>query len=300
MGYFGVKYDDIVHSLSRQFSRGATSFFRSGELELRKFTCHTLGEIEGSMSHQKDRSNGHLTYQHCSEKFVCWSRMQAEAGQGLEAIIRRKERERQACEGMFFWGVGNAPSTAITSLARLEVPIPAIFSVMKSKPKAVDVSPSRTVVWRKYFDEHGAERELPAGAIVTSRGESAGGIKARHYALMCRSKTPVALLRGSPFDPTAFRNAGKSGGPVGASQVTALLQQVAPFAERSDYEINLYAWLTGGYWVRLSDPVELTTEDNQEVAGFEGTIDQWLRLSERVRRPKHNHVSSEAHDFLLF
>lgn len=251
------------------------------------------------MSHHYDRSHGHLTYQHRGEKFVCWSRMQAEAGQGLEAIIRRKERERQACEGMFFWGVGNAPSTAIPSLARLEVPIPAIFSVMKSKPKAVDVSPSRIVAWRKYFDEHGAERELPAGAMVTSRGESAAGIKARHYALICRSKTPLALLRGSPFDPAAFRNAGKSGGPVGASQVTALLQQVAPFAERADYEINLLAWLTGGYWVRLSDPVELTTEANQEIADFEGTVDQWLRLSERVRRPKHSHVSCEPHESLL-
>src|ERR1700730_13554838 len=40
-----------------------------------------------------------------SEEFVCWSRMQAEAGQQLEAIIFRKERERQAGGGMFCWGV---------------------------------------------------------------------------------------------------------------------------------------------------------------------------------------------------
>ena len=252
------------------------------------------------MSHQIPRSSGHLTYQTRGENFVCWSRMQAEAGQGLEAIIRRKERERQACRGTFFWGVGNAPSTAIPSLARLEVPVPVVFSVMKSKPKTFDVSPSRTVAWRRYFDEHGTERELPAGSIVTSRGESAGGAKARHYALVCRSEVPLSLLRGSPFDPVAFRNVGKSGGPVGASQVTALLQQVAPFADSPDYEINLHAWLTGGYWVRLADPVELTAEANQEIADFEGTVDQWLRLSERVRRPKHNHVSSEAHESLLF
>lgn len=219
------------------------------------------------------------------DEYVCWSRMQAEAGQGLDAIVRRKECERQAGGGLFFWGVGNAPSTAIAALARLKIPVPAVFSVMKSKPKRIDVSPSRTVVWRRYFDEQGFERNLPCSSIVTSRGDSATGAKTKHYALMCRSDQPLTLQEGHRFDPAAFRNVGKVGGPVGASQVTALLRQVDDPRPDADYRVNLAAWLTGGYWVRLSDPREITAEENHQIGNFNGTCDAWLKLARHVRTP---------------
>lgn len=234
-----------------------------------------------------------------AEEYVCWSRMQTEAGQGLEAIVRRKECERQAGGGLFFWGVGNAPSTAIAALARLKIPVPAVFSVMKSKPKPVDVSPGRTVVWRQYFDEQGIERDLPSSAIVTSRGDSATGAKTRHYALMCRSDLPLTLKEGAPFDPVAFRNVGKVGGPVGASQVTALLRQVDDPRPDADYRVNLEAWLTGGYWVRLSDPCEITEEDNRRIASFDGTCDAWLELAKSVRRPVASKTRFGADKLLL-
>lgn len=79
------------------------------------------------------------------DEYICWARMQAEAGQGLDEIVARKERERRAGGGTFFWGVGNAPAAIVNVLARAAMPVRAIFSVMKSRPKAVDVSPSRTV-----------------------------------------------------------------------------------------------------------------------------------------------------------
>jgi hypothetical protein len=217
------------------------------------------------------------------EAYVCWSRMQSEAGQMLDAIIARKERERQAGEGLFLWGVGNAPSTAISALARLRLPVPVVFSTMKTKPKAIDVAPSRTVVWRSYVDEHGAERPLPPSALVTSRGDSAGGAKSRHYALMCYSDAPLELIRGIPFDPAAFRNAGGAGAPVGASQVTALLRQVADQDETPDYEANVIAWLTGGYWVRLADPQELNVASITEIANFDGDAREWTELVARLR-----------------
>lgn len=191
------------------------------------------------------------------EEYVCWTRMQAEAGQALEAIIERKERERQAGDGSFLWGVGNAPALLANVLARAEVPVRAVFSIMKTRPKAIDAAPARTVVWRTYFDAHGVERPLPPHALVTSRGDSASGAKRVHHALMCRSERPLAISRGQAFDPAAFRNAGGTGAPVGSSQVTALLRRVQVDHDRSDYEANLTAWLTDGYWVRLADPVEL-------------------------------------------
>ena len=44
---------------------------------------------------------------------ICWTRMQSEAGEGLPKILRRKDLERRAGAGLFFWGVGNAPARAI-------------------------------------------------------------------------------------------------------------------------------------------------------------------------------------------
>lgn len=218
-------------------------------------------------------------------EYLCWSRMQSEAGQGLDAIIRRKELERRTGGGMFLWGVGNAPATAISALARIGQPVPVVFSIMKGKPKAVDVAPARTVAWRRYFDATGVERSLPANAIVTSRADSQKGVKRSHYALMCFSRDRLALQRGTPFDATAFRNVGGVGAPVGNSQVTALLRQVSEPAKVSDYEINIRAWLAESYWVRLADPVEVTSELAHRLE-CAGTLDDagWLALSADFRR----------------
>ena len=217
-------------------------------------------------------------------EYVCWTRMQAEAGQPLEAIIARKELERQAGGGMFCWGVGNAPAVITNSLARLGHPVLAVFSIMKSKPKSADVKPARIVVWQNYFDAHGAERPLPPHVLVTSRGDSNRGPKERHFALMCWSERPLELERGIPFDPTAFRNAGRSGAPVGASQVTTLLQRTAPSSTNTHYEANLQAWLVGSYWVRLSNPLELSLAALEEITACPPSHKNWLGFVNRIRQ----------------
>src|SRR5437773_1823143 len=55
---------------------------------------------------------------------ICWTRMQAEAGQGIEAIVSRKELERQAGGGLFCWGIGNAPPRSLSALVRAGWRIP--------------------------------------------------------------------------------------------------------------------------------------------------------------------------------
>ncbi len=218
------------------------------------------------------------------EDYVCWSRMQAEAGQELETIIARKELERRAGDGIFLWGVGNPPALVANVLARAGVPVRMIFSIMKSRPKLVDVAPSRTVAWRRYVDAHGAERPLPENALVTSRGDSAGGAKRAHYALMCRSDQQLRIRRGVTFDPSAFRNAGGTGAPVGASQVTALLRRTGADTSGTDYEANLSAWLVDSYWVRLVDPVELDPGKLELLShGAKQDVEGWLDLVERIR-----------------
>lgn len=219
-----------------------------------------------------------------SEEYVCWSRMQAEAGQALDVIVDRKERERQAGRGSFLWGVGNAPAQITNVLARSNIPVRAVFSVMKSRPKAVDVSPARTVIWRRYIDAQGVERPLPPHALVTSRGDSARGFKRGHHALMCRSDKPLEIKRGEAFNPAAFRNAGGTGAPVGFSQVTALLRRVQFDQGDSDYEVNLSAWLADSYWVRLTDPAELDADRLRILAEIPGqSLGDWCELVSRIR-----------------
>lgn len=233
-----------------------------------------------------DRRAVDLAAQSCPEEYVCWSRMQAEAGQTLEQIVARKEVERRAGNGVFMWGVGNAPALVTSILARTKCPVRAVFSVMKSKPKAVDAAPARTVVWRRFLDAEGVERPLPPHVVVTSRGDSASGAKRVHYALMCRSDKPLHIERpGRGFDPSAFRNASGAGAPVGASQVTALLRRVGEEGTNSPYEVNLSAQLVGSYWVRLTDPVEVTRVEQtvlEEAVDF--GVDGWLSLAAALRR----------------
>lgn len=219
-----------------------------------------------------------------SGELVCWSRMQSEAGQPLAAIVRRKEMERQAGHGTFCWGVGNAPAAAASALAKLRYPIRVVFSVMKSRPKAVDMKPERVVVWRRFVDVDGAVRALPRNVLVTSRADSRSGPKDRHFALMCHTEDQLELKTGKPFDPAAYRNAGGTGAPVGASQVTALLRKVSTESPHTDYEENLSAWLIAGYWVRLTDPVERHPEFNRIEAQEKHNPEDWIEFADWARQ----------------
>ncbi|MCP4564146.1 MAG: hypothetical protein GY873_37510 [Bosea sp.] len=237
-------------------------------------------------SHSEPLNGARLT-----EEFVCWSRMQAEAGQALAAIVRRKEMERHAGNGVFCWGVGSAPALAASALAKLHYPVRAVFSVMKGRPKAVDVAPSRTVAWRRFVDPDGVSRILPRNVLVTSRADSANGPKERHFALMCRTENKLELKSGKSFDPGAYRNAGGTGAPVGASQVTALLRRVSAESEQSDYEENLSAWLTAGYWVRLADPIELSPDFNRVDAQEKHNPEDWIEFADWARQSQRTERS---------
>src|ERR1700730_14929623 len=78
---------------------------------------------------------------------VCWTRMQAEAGQDISRIIARKELERRSGFGVFFWGVGNAPNRSTKRLAAMDEDIDVVFSLMKTQPKARDAAPTGVVAW---------------------------------------------------------------------------------------------------------------------------------------------------------
>jgi hypothetical protein len=238
-------------------------------------------------------------FQPKTDEYICWSRMQAEAGQALDLIIERKERERHASGGTFIWGVGNAPAILIHNLSRLQIPIRTIFSIMKSSPKSVDSTPRSVVVWQSFITRDGVKHLLPPYALVTSRGDSASGPKRVHYALFCHSANPLKICRGGEiFDPQQFRNASHTGAPVGPSQVTALLRRVGPGGQeaprKTNYEVNLTAWLTGDYWVKLADPMELTSKKlNLLKNAAKISSDNWLSFVADLRHDPYQRVRSK-------
>jgi hypothetical protein len=188
---------------------------------------------------------------------VCWTRMQAEAGQDLKSIIARKELERRVGGGLFFWGIGNAPNRSIKDLAAKGSEIDVVFSLMKTKARSEDSAPSGVLVWQSYFDNHGDENELPPHALITSRTGTATGTKRTHYALVCSSERKLQLEDHGPFDPLAYRNVSEAAAPVSPSQVTALVIRTAKESPESSYRVNFQARLVGSYWVRLGQPTVL-------------------------------------------
>jgi hypothetical protein len=84
--------------------------------------------------------------------------MQFESGQELAAIARRKEIERAVGDGIFLWGVGNPPGLLPGRLARACLEPVAVFSIMKTRPKAVDATPALVLAWRRWMSADGHRR----------------------------------------------------------------------------------------------------------------------------------------------
>lgn len=180
-----------------------------------------------------------------ADRYLVWSKMQTEAGEPLAAILARKEAERQAGDGIFFWGIGSALGRAVVDAARLAGgTLPVIWSVMKSRPQPIDAAPAAVVRWTAYEDWIGRQHPLPGHVLVTSRLSE----RDYHYALVCRSSAPLTLGDLGPFDPGACRTlAGKL---PGASQVTALLRD-GDNHQGGGYRIAFRAELVEPWAVRL-------------------------------------------------
>jgi hypothetical protein len=218
------------------------------------------------------------------EAFV-WSRFGVEAGEGVAAILRRKNMERRAT-GLFAWGIGSALGASVEQLvARTSTPILA-FSPITGPAAAHDVAPTSVVAWRAYLDPVTGPQPLPAGVLVTSRGTSAqDNVKSRHYALFCETDDELALGDLGALDASTLRNLA-SGGRVGSSQVTATVTRGAPGETPGRiYPIALIVRLTPPYYARLADPVAV---DPTAVAALQaiadaGDVDAWRTAVAVVR-----------------
>lgn len=182
-----------------------------------------------------------------------WTKIGPEAGETLGHILTRKEAERRTCNGVFWWGIGNSLGQSVRVAARANGGVlPVIFTPMRARPKQVDVAPAETWRWSAWEDEHGNLRNIPPHVLITSRGHSK---KRRHYALVCRSETPLAVGDGSKrFDHKVCHTL--SGKVPGASQVTALVQGSLYGQSSGLYEICFSATLVEPWLVTLARPVQ--------------------------------------------
>jgi len=190
-------------------------------------------------------------------KHFCWTRFGTEAGEKIDSILARKEEERLATGGMFLWGIGNSVGPAIRDLIRLEERPIVLFSPMRSKPKAIDVAPSGLTVWSEALDLDGRDWPIPEGVKVTSRqGSESGRTKRSHYALVCRSSSPLSALNLTSLRYEELVNL-QSKNKLGASQVTAVVEQLAQGnADCTSYPVAFIAELVFPYFVKLSCPLD--------------------------------------------
>jgi hypothetical protein len=193
----------------------------------------------------------------------CWTRFGTEAGETISQILRRKDAERCANCGTFFWGIGNSVAPGITELVRASSQPELLFSPIKGAARVADVNPDAVVRWQSAETINGQFFRLPVGAVLTSRMAAR---KRSHYALVCHTDEPLRVSDHGHISFHALRNL-LSGRSVGSSQVTAVVRLLrGSFLESATYTIALRVRLVYPFFVRLRDPVPISNLPGSVVA----------------------------------
>lgn len=219
----------------------------------------------------------------------CWTKIGAESGQRIQDIVRRKELERRANDGVFLWGIGNSLGA---TLAQVQIgspePIEVLFSPMRSSPKLIDEQPEGLLAWLAYEMPGGYEAEVPEYSLVVSRGNVASGTpKRQHYALLCHSEASLELQSNEMIDAARARNYA-SCAALGASQVTALVRynrEASITAHANYYGIAFRAKLANPGFVRLRQPVVVNENIKAElVDAFAAKCDsKWVKCVRKIK-----------------
>jgi len=194
-------------------------------------------------------------------KWFCWTRFGTEAGQKFQHILERKEQERSANSGIFFWGIGNAVGPSIKELIKRTHEPEVLFSPTKSPAREADARPLGVAVWTTAQTLFGSPFELPEKSLVTSRHDPQSP-RAAHYALVCHCEKSLFISESSEtIVLSSIRNI-LTGRPVGTSQVTAIVE--SDFDDSSaqwGYHVALRARLVPPFLLRLQDPIALPAPD---------------------------------------
>jgi hypothetical protein len=209
------------------------------------------------------------------DKFL-WTKMGADAGQAIDAIVHRKDLERQCGEGLFAWGIGNSiPS--IERLAKTGTVIPVVFSHMKAKARAIDEKPEKVYVWNSYLKD-GVCVPLPAHMLITSRTDK------NYYALFCDSKSSLRQQHEEQVFFSQLLNA-ETGNKLGHSQVTSLVKRSLDKPALKPYGVSFIANLSGPLHCKLANATEISLSLAQELSfkNIASTPEEWMRVVAKVR-----------------
>jgi hypothetical protein len=231
----------------------------------------------------------------------CWTRFGTEAAQSVQQILDRKEQERQANGGMFFWGIGNAVGPSMKELLRRNPSPQVLFSPIKSPARTEDAEPSVVVAWTSAETLFGDPFRLPERSLVTSRFDP-DSPRGSHYALVCFSDQQLRVA--SAKEDIVFENLRNilTGRPIGASQVTSVVERVPGTCRGSrTYEVSIRAWLVEPFLIRLHDPLPLATskEGSEPMATWAQAVEaNWNRRIAATGRQMafDAHRHDPAHD----
>jgi hypothetical protein len=217
------------------------------------------------------------------DRFV-WTKIQADAGQSVDRILRRKELERQL-GGTFWWGIGQAPMAE--KISQLGPDPDVILSLMRSVAHSRDSDPDSVLLWDQYIVP-GTRKivPVPAHAVVISRAhDQTGKLKSSYHALVCAGGIPHHSAGGA-VNTAMLRNIG--GRPIGSSQITAVVECISDSQVTSrNYPITARANLVAPGAVRLTTPRLLSDRERRlldEVSADGKTVKDWIIVARQLRR----------------
>jgi len=217
--------------------------------------------------------------------FFVWTEISFEAGESPEHTILRKEAERIAGSGEFWWGV-NAPLgiTVETRAERSGGTLPALFSKSRTTEERHSSQVRIWDTWRSLLHPqiHG---RIPDHVVLTS-GHDPGRRQAR-YAFICRSETMI--INGT----IGFCDLAQCLSLKGAQRVPHLrkahvLRKDEPLlsskgsSSQSVYSIAFKATLVGHCLVLLENFKLLTEAELNSLREFQ-VGDDWLTLAKKLR-----------------
>jgi hypothetical protein len=219
--------------------------------------------------------------------FVC-SIIGGDAGEPLDHIIVRKEAERDAGIGEFWWGLSAPLGSDVEAQAQQNGgTLPALFSKSDALPKGS----SQVRIWEEWESVLDPSRDgrIPGHIIVTS-GHKPKREKKRepaHYALVCHSNVKLALGRLGYCDLTQCRTA-KNRKSIQYIVGARLLEKPLPLmsargtSSQTVRSIAFEASLKGHCYVKLKNDRMLTQSELSALQNYKPG-DDWLGLVKRFR-----------------
>jgi len=213
----------------------------------------------------------------------CLTKVGRYSGQEAPQILRRKELERQAGKGIFWWGVGESKCPAIAHLRHREVAPKVLFVWQRQHAKQPSAG-----LWLFETYEKGPRKgfSIPDHVLMARSGNKKGS----YYALVCRSTKPLTETVNVDLDLARYlnlKNDGHTGNKPGLNQNTLVLTENSnPLTDSDLYTLAFEAELVEPFCVKLGGKRELSSEEARkldDVTNPGRTLDDWAHSLRSLR-----------------